>query len=402
MKRLGRMLLLGFVLSVVVVGASVLCASAASPSELSGLSANVTDVTADSQAVAVNSPVRITVLTDSRATCVRLDDAGGTVLGEKTSGAVSQGDQLAWSFDVIPSSVGSKIYTAHAGTGYGYTSSKTVSIAVGEKPELSNLKVINLALYCDVSHCASQADAVLEVRDADGNVLYSDYQKEKLPLGSYTVRAKIRNDEAGLWSDPAGITVTEDKVVLSQAINLIVGNEGGYASVNKNDYGALSIGRLQWHATRAHDLLNRIKKADEQQAQKLLAGTSIYQELNQPASTWNTRVLNSEEAKAVSALISTDIGKRMQDDQAETDVSSYISSGRYRGFTTPGALIYYADLYNQGPAYAIDIAKRMKTKGLEMNLDNLHQESLADQVMGKYPSRRNSTYNNIRKLGYYN
>ena len=81
-------------------------------------------------------------------------------------------------------------------------------------------------------------------------------------------------------------------------------------------------------------------------------------------------------------------------------MSGYISSGKYRGFTTPGALIYYADLYNQGPAYAINIAVRMKEKGMEMNLDNLHRESLNDKVMGQYPSRRNSTYNKIKQMGY--
>ncbi len=399
MKRLGKILLFLFVFSALVIGVSAIGA-AASPSELSELSASIVDMTANPQVVAVNSAAEITVLTDSRATRVQLTDEQGTVLGEKSTGAVQQGDLLSWTFNVVPASTGTKTYTAQAGTGYAYTSSKTVSPVVGEKPVLSNLKIINLALYCDVSGCSSQADAVLEVRNAKDEVLYSDYQKEKLPEGSYTVRAKLRNDQAGLWSDPVGITVTEDKVVLSQAINLIVGNEGGYASVNKNDYGALSVGRLQWHATRAHELLNRIKKADDAQAQKLLSGTSIYAELSQPASNWASRVLSSAEATKVSAFLSTDVGKYIQDDQAETDVSIYIASGKYRGFTTPGALIYYADLYNQGPAYAIDIAKRMKAKGMEMNLENLHQESLNDQVMGRYPTRRNSTYQKIRQMGY--
>ena len=293
MKRLGKMLLFLLILSVTCVGGAALSASAASSSVLAELSTSVVDVAADSQAVAVNSPVQITVTTDSRATRVSLTDGQGNVLGEKTSGAVQQGNGLAWTFDVIPSSTGTKTYTAHAGTGYAYTSSKNILIAVGEKPALSNLKIINLALYCDVSGCSSQADAVLEVSNANGEVLYSDYQKEKLPEGSYTVRAKLRDDSVGLWSDPAGITVTEDKVVLSKAIDLIVGNEGGYASVNKNDNGALSVGRLQWHATRAHSLLSRIKELDEQQAQSMLSGTNIYYELGQPASNWSNRVANA-------------------------------------------------------------------------------------------------------------
>lgn len=41
------------------------------------------------------------------------------------------------------------------------------------------------------------------------------------------------------------------------AAGIIFDNEGSYGSVNKNDNGAVSVGRLQWHGGRAAALLKR-------------------------------------------------------------------------------------------------------------------------------------------------
>ena len=41
----------------------------------------------------------------------------------------------------------------------------------------------------------------------------------------------------------------------STAISCIMSHEGSYGSVNRNDCGAVSIGKLQWHAGRALGLL---------------------------------------------------------------------------------------------------------------------------------------------------
>ena len=49
--------------------------------------------------------------------------------------------------------------------------------------------------------------------------------------------------------------------IIKKASEIIFSNEGGYSSVNRDDNGAVSVGRLQWHGTRALNLLKKIVKA---------------------------------------------------------------------------------------------------------------------------------------------
>ena len=46
---------------------------------------------------------------------------------------------------------------------------------------------------------------------------------------------------------PAGMDA-----VVSASLQILCDNEGGYNSVNPDDNGALSIGKLQWHGWRAY------------------------------------------------------------------------------------------------------------------------------------------------------
>ena len=59
----------------------------------------------------------------------------------------------------------------------------------------------------------------------------------------------------------AAITPTTDEIV-DKATEVIISSEGTYKSVNPDDNGALSIGCIQWHATRALNLLKDIVNAD--------------------------------------------------------------------------------------------------------------------------------------------
>ena len=54
------------------------------------------------------------------------------------------------------------------------------------------------------------------------------------------------------------------------ALPIIINNEGSYSSVNANDNGALSVGKIQWHAGRALSLMRRIVALDPDQAYELL------------------------------------------------------------------------------------------------------------------------------------
>ena len=46
--------------------------------------------------------------------------------------------------------------------------------------------------------------------------------------------------------------------IAAEAAKIIFANEGNYASVNADDNGAVSVGKVQWHGNRALSLLKKI------------------------------------------------------------------------------------------------------------------------------------------------
>ncbi|GGG02746.1 CHAP domain-containing protein [Paenibacillus aceti] len=200
--------------------------------------------------------------------------------------------------------------------------------------------------------------------------------------------------------------------LISVAQQIVFGNEGGYSTVSKDDGknlqkgypGGISIGKLQWHESRAYDLLLRIIKQDIETAKKILGENSnVFKELTDQAlakknDRWKARVLTDEEAKAISKLISTDIGIKYQDEQARLDMREYLNIGKKQGISDEKALIYFTDLYNQSPKGALRIINKIKVSGKEITLVNIHEVSLSDDVMGKYVKRRKLTYTKCSQL----
>ena len=112
----------------------------------------------------------------------------------------------------------------------------------------------------------------------------------------------------------------------STAISCIMSHEGSYGSVNRNDCGACSIGKLQWHAGRALNLLKSICNNAPDLSQSIL-GNTFYNEIL-TATNWNYRTFSVSEGNAVSTLLTTDAGVAAQDALAFSDVQGYIVSGQ--------------------------------------------------------------------------
>ena len=191
-------------------------------------------------------------------------------------------------------------------------------------------------------------------------------------------------------------TKTRTEIVLA-AQKIIFGQEGNYGSVNANDNGAVSVGKVQWHAGRALDLLKKICAAESRAASIL--GAALYKEITTAAAgAWNARTVNAAEKAAISKLLTTDAGKRAQDAQAEADVGAYVDHGLKVGVEDPAALVYFADLENQGGGGAS--ARVAAAAKKPVTLDAIHAAALADRVMGKYAARRKNVYNAAKKLAW--
>lgn len=186
------------------------------------------------------------------------------------------------------------------------------------------------------------------------------------------------------------------------AEQVISPNEGTYTTVNPNDKNALSVGKLQWHANRAYDLLSDIVDMDPAKAKQILGENSqLYKELTndklgESGSRWATRTLTSDEKKKVAALLGTENGKKAQDALIQQDVSGYLQVGQKHGITNPEALLYFSDLYNQSPKQALKIVGSLDAQDRN-DLDKLHAAAMRNSVMGDYAGRRNDTYEASKK-----
>ncbi|MBQ3575752.1 MAG: hypothetical protein IJA26_08770, partial [Clostridia bacterium] len=186
------------------------------------------------------------------------------------------------------------------------------------------------------------------------------------------------------------------------ALPIIISNEGSYSAVNADDNGALSIGKIQWHAGRALTLMRRIVALNPEQAMDIL-GEDLYDEITASSTKWNIRVVNSEEKALLSKLLATPESKYAQDEQALDDVSGYLQHGRKKGIVSDGALIYFADVENQngagGSGRIADAAIANAGSAEAVTLEIIHETALADEKVGRYATRRNRTYNKIVALG---
>lgn len=186
------------------------------------------------------------------------------------------------------------------------------------------------------------------------------------------------------------------EIIVNRAMPIIFANEGNYGSVNKNDNGALSVGKIQWHGNRALSLLKKILKSDAISA-KCNLGTALYEEIIKK-SDWSKRVVTAEEATKLSKVLSSPAGKKAQDDLALADLTAYIKKGQSYGLSDPGALIYFADGVNQYGT-ASSLWKRIAKDAIERTGDVEAMFSATMRMTSKYLSRRTIVYKKVKALG---
>lgn len=191
-------------------------------------------------------------------------------------------------------------------------------------------------------------------------------------------------------------TKTADEIA-AKAVEITRSFEGVYSSVCLDDCGAVSIGYLQWHASRALQLVRDVINANPSNAKTIL-GTTLYNEVMNSSTTWNTRILTQSEGDKVSKLLDTDEGHAAEDALAKKDVLGYVKHGQSMGITDPVALVYFADTENQcGAGGSARIAKAAAVLAgnsfSDITVDILHKAALEDGAAGKYPVRRSKAYN---------
>ena len=108
------------------------------------------------------------------------------------------------------------------------------------------------------------------------------------------------------------------KEVAVAAAAIIFANEGGYSSVNANDNGAVSGGKVQWHGNRALSLLKIIVQKLGKTAAADILGAALCNEILTAAS-WQTRTVSAEEKTKLSKLLGTQQGREPQQHRKSVD-----------------------------------------------------------------------------------
>lgn len=178
------------------------------------------------------------------------------------------------------------------------------------------------------------------------------------------------------------------------AAKIIFSHEGNYGSVNRDDNGAISVGKVQWHGNRALNLMRTICKALGASQSTSILGAELYAEITAKGTSWAKRKATEAESARISQALSTEEGKKAQDALALADITGYCTHIKNLGVTDPAAIIFMADIENQGGAGA---SKRIIQAASGKNLDALYIAAKVDRVFRKYTARRDAVYAEVKQ-----
>lgn len=227
----------------------------------------------------------------------------------------------------------------------------------------------------------------------NGDIVVND-PESSLPNRIYK-KSILNNVQAGV--------ATGSGSMLQEAIAQISKYEGSHTSVNRNDVGALSIGKIQWHATRARDLLKEIEKAQPGILQNYLPSELADAVNSKDNNYWSTRILTASEASAMKQLLGTTASINTQNQLVARDVASYFNYPQSKGIVDPGALAAIADATNT--AYAVgrrvsDNAIKNAGMAAAVNIEHVYQAIKNDSVASRaiYADRYASMYQKMRNM----
>lgn len=182
--------------------------------------------------------------------------------------------------------------------------------------------------------------------------------------------------------------------LVNASTEIIMVNEGNYTTVVRDDVGAVSLGKICWHATNALNLLKEIVSLNPSQALSIL-GASLYNEIVTYTS-WEGRIVTSAEASALSVLLGTSESRYVQDKTAWKYISEYVQHAIDLGITEPEAIVFFADFENQnGRTGAANYYYEVLGRFGKVNLATLYECSSKN-------SRRRRTYNFCATINWNN
>lgn len=193
-------------------------------------------------------------------------------------------------------------------------------------------------------------------------------------------------------------TTLEGGTLAKLASDIIIYEEVGenrvYDSIVGNDNGGLSIGLLGFHEDRARDIIKEIYNTDRA---SFYSAAKSYELSNKLKDSWAGWVISEGTSiyTSMKRVLGINTSKIVQDEAVIKSVQGYIDEAKKLGITDNGALIYAADLHNQGGLGALQMCYNASAK--PVTLVSLHNGAMTT-YMGNYSTRRCRVYSKIKQL----
>lgn len=286
---------------------------------------------------------------------------------------------------------GSTITSSASAASSGRTSTQTAlrftgrygNLSDGGRDTLANLSTVSWQTINDEENEKNIITYKISLRNLDTNTIVSGWDKKDVgKVSSYTLSSTIKDGVryqvwVGAYNQYAHLVgqtkalkftvqstvvpVADDDLLVEYLKTILSPNEGTYNTVNENDNGSMSIGKLQWNANagRAKPLLKRICDANPSQAYTIL-GETLYNEITDTSISWNSanRKATADETSKLKLLLATSESKQIQDSLEAEELKAYLKVGRDLGLTDNKVLLYFGDCYNYGPAATNTVAKK--------------------------------------------
>ena len=172
---------------------------------------------------------------------------------------------------------------------------------------------------------------------------------------------------------------------------------GGYASINKNDNGAMSIGKIQWHGINAKKLLQAIANL---MGSNPGISSSLWNDIV-GNSDWRRRKCAENEVSDIKKLLDSKEGHEVQDTMAIERIQSSVDWVKKAGVTDPKAIVYFADCYNIGPSASMNIINSLKASksAASITMEDIHNGTKGTSLgASQYISRRDKVYAMIKGM----
>ena len=172
------------------------------------------------------------------------------------------------------------------------------------------------------------------------------------------------------------------------------------AGANCDNETAITIGAGQWYAGEAKELLHRIQRANPKLFKDM---DNAGMESDLLMKNWDTYAVTAESAKGqcIISIISTDLGKKCQDEYMEDQIKAHIPIiEKAYGIMPDSAMMECINILHQG---GFDALKRVLSKTLEpYTVDKIYATLCQDPTdptpnqVGDYTDRQKAVINMIR------